>query len=93
MICVVVCITYDYFVLQCLSNAQPLREYFVGEGTPYKRHLHLEENPLGSGGAIAEAYGMLMQHMWSGKATSIKPQQMKVYMYVHTKFNVHLLKL
>ena len=64
----------------CLSNTQPLTEYFLGTPAgykPYMKHLN-KSNPLGMGGAIAESYGALLEEMWSGKFSCIAPRHFKV---------------
>ncbi len=66
--------------LQCLSNTAPLTEYFLGTEAgykPYKKHINAD-NPLGMGGAIAEAYGALLEDIWSGKCSVAAPRQFKV---------------
>lgn len=68
-------------VLQCLSNTTPLTEYFVGTQAgykPYKKHIN-RDNPLGMGGAIAEAYGALLDDIWSGRAGCVAPRHFKVH--------------
>lgn len=54
---------YMNSALQCLSNCRALTMYFL-EGR------HLEElnrdNPIGSGGAMAIAYGNLLRELWDG---------------------------
>ena len=44
--------------LQCLSNTKELTEYFLNQ--TYKRHIN-NKNPLGAGGAIANAYAELLK--------------------------------
>ena len=68
-------------LFQCLSNTTPLTEYFVGTKAgykPYKKHIN-RDNPLGMGGAIAEAYGALLDDIWSGKASCVAPRHFKVH--------------
>ncbi|KAF9482583.1 cysteine proteinase [Pholiota conissans] len=62
--------------LQCLAHNQELTEYFL-TGV-YKDELN-RDNPLGMGGAIAEAFGSLLQRIWSptGTATSYSPRDFK----------------
>ncbi len=65
---------------QCLSNTQPLTEYFIGikgNEKPYKKHIN-KDNPLGMGGAIAESYGALLEEVWSGSCSCVAPRQFKV---------------
>ena len=59
-----------------------LTEYFLGTLAgykPYKKHIN-KNNPLGMGGAIAEAYGALLEDMWLGKFNCVAPRQFKVSM-------------
>ncbi|WFD33056.1 ubiquitinyl hydrolase 1 [Malassezia sp. CBS 17886] len=60
--------------LQCLSNTEELRQYFL-------REAHWEElnvdNPLGMGGALAGAYGRLLQTLWSGSSGAVVPREFK----------------
>ena len=70
----------EYLFLQCLSNTSSLTKYFIGTKSgykPYKKHIN-KDNPLGMGGAIAEAYGALLEDMWSGKVGCVAPRQFKV---------------
>lgn len=63
-----------------MSNTQALTDYFLGTPAgykPYKKHIN-KSNPLGMGGAIAEAYGALLEDMWSGKFNCVAPRQFKV---------------
>lgn len=48
--------------LQCLSHCEPLTRYFLE-----KTHLAElnRENPIGSGGILAEGYGALLYDLWS----------------------------
>ena len=65
---------------QCLSNTQPLTEYFLGTTAgfkPYMKHLN-RSNPLGMGGIIAESYGALLEEIWSGKYSCVSPRRFKV---------------
>jgi len=65
---------------QCLSNTAPLSEYFVGTDAgykPYEKHLN-RDNPLGMGGAIAQAYGALLDEIWGGKVSVTAPRHFKV---------------
>ncbi|XP_077995197.1 ubiquitin carboxyl-terminal hydrolase 32-like isoform X2 [Glandiceps talaboti] len=60
--------------LQCISNTQPLTQYF-------EKNVHLYEfnrsNPLGMKGHIARRYGDLVQDLWSGTAKSIAPLKLR----------------
>lgn len=53
--------------LQCLSNTPELKEYFVSR--VYEQEVN-EDNPLGNGGALAQAFGGLIQQLWSGQGSS-----------------------
>jgi ubiquitin carboxyl-terminal hydrolase 4/11/15 len=48
--------------LQCLANTVPLVDYFLGYN--WNEEINCE-NPLGTGGVIAEEFGNLMSQMWS----------------------------
>ncbi|XP_070572719.1 ubiquitin carboxyl-terminal hydrolase 32-like isoform X2 [Ptychodera flava] len=60
--------------LQCISNTQPLTQYF-------NKNVHLYEfnrtNPLGMKGHIAKRYGDLVQDLWSGTSKSIAPLKLR----------------
>ncbi|WFD01715.1 ubiquitinyl hydrolase 1 [Malassezia obtusa] len=60
--------------LQCLSNTPELQRYFLHE-------VHWEEinteNPLGMGGAIAGAFGRLMQQLWGAHSGAVVPREFK----------------
>ncbi|KAI3625110.1 hypothetical protein CBS9595_000471 [Malassezia furfur] len=61
--------------LQCLSNTPELQRYFLHE-------VHYDEintdNPLGMGGAIAGAFGRLMQQLWSAQHSgAVVPREFK----------------
>lgn len=60
--------------LQCLSNTQPLTQYFTTK-------CHLFElnrtNPLGMKGHIARRYGDLAQDLWSGSSRSLAPLKLR----------------
>ena len=66
--------------MQCLSNTAPLTEYFVKTEAGYKPYLkHInKDNPLGMGGAIAEAYGTLLDEIWEGSVSITAPRHFKV---------------
>ena len=51
-------------MLQCLNAAVPLRQYFLSR--KYEKDIN-KKNALGTGGRLAEAYGELVEEMWSGK--------------------------
>lgn len=60
--------------LQCLSNTYELQQYFVSGA--YKEELNTD-NPLGMGGAIAEAFGNLIANIWNGQGGSFWPREFK----------------
>lgn len=67
--------------LQCLSNTPQLTKWFLAGN--YKTDLN-RDNPLGMKGQVAEAYGELIQHLWSGTAGSFAPRDFK---YTIGRFN------
>ncbi|CAD6194203.1 unnamed protein product [Caenorhabditis auriculariae] len=60
--------------LQCMSNMPPLRDFFVSN--KYEQDLN-RENPLGTHGELAEAFGHLVKHIWSGNYRSVVPRRVK----------------
>lgn len=48
--------------LQCLSNTPELKDYFVSR--VFEQEINTD-NPLGNGGALAEAFGGLINALWS----------------------------
>ncbi|TKY89123.1 hypothetical protein EX895_001654 [Sporisorium graminicola] len=60
--------------LQCLSNTYELQQYFVSGA--YKEELNTD-NPLGMGGAIADAFGNLVSNIWNGQGGSFWPREFK----------------
>jgi ubiquitin C-terminal hydrolase len=60
--------------LQCLSNTPGLSDYFVEEA--YLADIN-KTNPMGWQGKIAEAYGNMIQDIWSGEYTKVVPSQLK----------------
>lgn len=67
--------------LQCLSNTPQLTKWFLAGN--YKTDLN-RDNPLGMKGQVAEAYGELVQKLWSGTAGSFAPRDFK---YTIGRFN------
>ncbi|KAJ3515187.1 hypothetical protein NLJ89_g1915 [Agrocybe chaxingu] len=63
--------------LQCLAHTKELTDYFLSE--VYIEELN-RDNPLGMGGAIAEAFGALLGRIWatSGVSTSYSPREFKM---------------
>ena len=60
--------------IQCLSNTQPLCEYFLSN--KYKEEIN-KSNPLGMKGNIAEQFGTLLKSIWSGHHSNIPPKNFK----------------
>ncbi|CAO1617632.1 unnamed protein product [Jaminaea pallidilutea] len=60
--------------LQCLSNTPELKEYFVTK--VFEQEIN-SDNPLGNGGALASAFGSLIQQLWSGAGSSFTPRDFK----------------
>jgi hypothetical protein len=60
--------------LQCISNVPALTEYFLRR--EYLQHIN-RDNPLGMKGDVAQAYGELVTHMWSGKISYYAPKSLK----------------
>lgn len=67
--------------LQCLSNTPQLTRWFLAGN--YKTDLN-RDNPLGMKGQVAEAYGELIQQLWSGTTGSFAPRDFK---YTIGRFN------
>ena len=61
-------------VLQCLSNVPQLRNYF--KSGDYIDDIN-EDNVLGTGGQMAHAFHYLLEQMWNGKNTAVKPTKVK----------------
>ncbi|KAJ7463408.1 hypothetical protein B0H11DRAFT_2052838 [Mycena galericulata] len=62
--------------LQCLAHEPELADYFLNG--VYQEELN-PDNPLGMHGAIAEAFGALLQRIWAASApsTSYSPREFK----------------
>ncbi|KAF8623034.1 hypothetical protein AX15_006546 [Amanita polypyramis BW_CC] len=62
--------------LQCLAHSKELTEYFLSG--VYEEELN-PDNPLGMHGAIAEAFGYVLQRIWvpTGTSTSYPPREFK----------------
>jgi ubiquitin carboxyl-terminal hydrolase 4/11/15 len=60
--------------LQSLSNAGPLREYFLSG-----RHLQERnrDNPLGMKGKLAKRFGELLEELWSGRVAWTSPSALR----------------
>lgn len=61
-------------VLQCLANVPKLRDYFLSEA--FRNDIN-EDNVLGTGGTMANAFHYLLVQLWSGKHVSVKPTRIK----------------
>ncbi|KAF7726254.1 ubiquitin-specific protease doa4 [Apophysomyces ossiformis] len=57
-------------IIQCLSGTIPLARYFIS-GT-FKQHIN-RDNPLGTGGVLAEGFADLLRVMWSENYNFISP--------------------
>jgi ubiquitin carboxyl-terminal hydrolase 4/11/15 len=73
--------------VQCLSNTPELNEYFLcksylqvaltSSATVYKDEIN-RDNPLGMHGLIAEAFGSVIENLWSSSPnSSFAPRQLK----------------
>jgi ubiquitin C-terminal hydrolase len=56
--------------LQCLSNTEPLTDYFLGYD--YRGEINYD-NVLGTKGALARCYAELTKHLWLGDSKSHSP--------------------
>jgi len=61
--------------LQCLSNIPELTQYFLTG--KYNDEINTT-NVLGTGGQLVRAYAELLQGMWSGQGSSVRPYKLKV---------------
>ncbi|KJE95444.1 ubiquitin specific protease 41 [Capsaspora owczarzaki ATCC 30864] len=61
-------------VLQCLSAARELRDYFLSDA--FRQHIN-KQSTLGMQGQMAEAYSEFSKHLWSGEYQYIAPHQLK----------------
>ncbi|KAI8149283.1 hypothetical protein BJV82DRAFT_505194 [Fennellomyces sp. T-0311] len=66
---------YMNSALQCMSNTPQLSKYFLSG--KYKDELN-RDNPLGMKGEVAEAYGEVIEELWSGTESSIAPRHFKL---------------
>jgi ubiquitin carboxyl-terminal hydrolase 4/11/15 len=74
--------------VQCLSNTPELNKYFLCESTSctvltlasvYKEEIN-RDNPLGMHGLIADAFGQVVESLWSDHPnSSFSPRQLKQY--------------
>ncbi|KAL6062848.1 Ubiquitin carboxyl-terminal hydrolase 15, partial [Balamuthia mandrillaris] len=60
--------------IQCLSNTQPLTEYFLSGR--YREEIN-KNNPLGMKGQLAESYAALVKRLWSGTEAAMAPRGFK----------------
>ncbi|EDO39905.1 predicted protein [Nematostella vectensis] len=60
--------------LQCLSNTQPLTQFFTAKCHYYELN---RTNPLGMKGHIARRYGDLVEDLWSGSSRSLAPLKLR----------------
>ncbi|XP_078535929.1 ubiquitin carboxyl-terminal hydrolase 32 isoform X2 [Lissotriton helveticus] len=60
--------------IQCVSNTQPLTQYFISG-----RHLYElnRANPIGMKGHMAKCYGDLVQELWSGTQKNVAPLKLR----------------
>ena len=65
---------YMNSMLQCLNTAEPLVEYF--RAGKHQKDLN-RSNPLSTGGVLAEAFGDMIEQMWSGKFQVVAPADLK----------------
>lgn len=52
-----------------------MTEYFLNN--EYLNEIN-EQNPLGTQGRLVKAYAEMLQEMWSGQASSVRPWKLKV---------------
>ncbi|TDH71888.1 hypothetical protein CCR75_002676 [Bremia lactucae] len=60
--------------LQCLSHVDLLTRYFLSN--KYKKDLN-RDNPLGTGGNLAEEYDALLKELWFGSGSNTSPANLK----------------
>ena len=64
-------------ILQCLSNMESLTRYMLSDDNQISdvvwRHMN-RENPLGTGGALAEEYAKFLQEIWCVNALEHAPE-------------------
>ena len=69
-------------VLQCLSNTDELRDYFLDNN--FNSNIN-RTNPFGSNGNVAIGFSNLVKHLWSGEHASYSPDKFKDF--ISTKMN------
>jgi hypothetical protein len=67
--------------LQCLSHTEDLTQYFLDKR--YTTEINTD-NPLGTGGKLAEAYASLIFELWNGVKSMVHPNFLR---YEMTKYN------
>lgn len=60
--------------LQCLSNTEPLTDYFLGYD--YRGEIN-HDNILGTKGALVRCYAELTKHLWLGDNPTYRPDEFK----------------
>ncbi len=60
--------------LQCISNCAELTQYFLKDF--YKKDLN-KDNPIGTGGVLAESYANLLKNIWYGDSGVYSPWNFK----------------
>ena len=61
-------------VVQCLSNTQPLRDFFVNGH--YLANIN-RANPLGFHGDLAKSFSLVIRRLWSGEYEYFSPKKLK----------------
>ncbi|CAO3640862.1 unnamed protein product [Cunninghamella blakesleeana] len=61
---------YMNSIIQCLSGTIPFARYFISG--MYKQHVN-KQNPLGTGGILADSFAELLRVMWSENYNFISP--------------------
>ncbi|WWC72251.1 uncharacterized protein I206_106213 [Kwoniella pini CBS 10737] len=69
--------------VQCLSNTQELNEYFLSG--VYTEELN-RDNPLGMHGKIAEAFGEVIENLWSVPSSSYHSYSPRTLKYTTSRF-------
>ena len=62
-------------MLQCLSNVDPLREFFVSGA--FEGDLN-PDNPLGAEGMLAQSFASLLRLIWGNSASVVSPRSSHV---------------
>ena len=69
-------------IVQCLSNTEPLRDYFVGGH--YLADIN-RENPLGFKGELAKCFSTIINKLWSGDYQYFSPKSLKMVIASRSK--------